>query len=66
MGPVTDFLFARPSFWGGAARVFDLGNTLTEYNRSLTPAQADLVALRSDWRLIAEDMRQAGRTVQAG
>ena len=59
LGPVTDFLFARPSFLGGVARVLDMGNTLTEFNQSLTGAQADAVALRMDWALVGKAMREA-------
>ena len=52
----TSFLFANPSFLEGIARVIDLGSTLDEYNRSLTPEQADYFAIRSDWELIGEDI----------
>ncbi|MBI3970716.1 MAG: hypothetical protein HY332_05455 [Chloroflexi bacterium] len=55
----SDFLFARPSFWGGAARVLDLGNTLTEFNQSPTPDQADCIAMRADWGSIGQDFREA-------
>ena len=49
------FLCARPSFIEGASRVLDIGNCLNEYNRSLTAAQADFLALCADWRLIGRD-----------
>lgn len=64
MGPRTDFLFARPSFIEGMARVLDLGDTLTEYNESLTGSQADLIALRSDWEMVGQDLRTAVETVR--
>ena len=51
----TLFLGARPSFVEGVSRILDLGNTLNEYNQSVTPAQADYLALRSDWRMIGMD-----------
>ena len=51
------FLFANPSFAEGAARIFDLGNTLNEYNRSLTPEQADFIALAMDYQAIGQDLR---------
>ena len=52
-------LYATPSFVEGIARAIDIGDTLTEYNYSETGNLADARALRSDWRAIGEDMRQA-------
>jgi hypothetical protein len=48
-------LFATPSFLEGAARSLDLGDTITEYNSSRTPSEADFLGLRSDWRAVGED-----------
>lgn len=56
MTELTGFLYARPSFLEGMARLFDFGNTLSEYNRSLTGEQADFLALRADWRAAAKDL----------
>ena len=55
---MSDFLFARPSFLGGASRVLDLFGTLQEYNRSLTPEIADQRAMLSDLRAIGADFKQ--------
>lgn len=55
----TDLLFARPSFLAGAARVLDVGGTLQEYNRSLTPEDADAIALYNDFRAIGLDLEAA-------
>lgn len=55
---MSDFLFARPSFVGGAARVLDLFGTLQEYNRSLTPDIADQQAIFNDFRAIGVDLEQ--------
>ena len=52
-------LFARPSFWGGTAMLLDFGNTLFEYNVSLTPGQADYFAMRSDWIAVGNHLRRA-------
>lgn len=52
----TDFLFARPSFLEGWARLFDFGDTLTEFNRSPTP---DACALRQDWLVVGDAIRRA-------
>lgn len=55
----SELLFARPSFLEGMARLFDFGDTLSEYNSSLTPEQADRLAIASDWRAIGMDMWRA-------
>ena len=52
-----DFLFARPSFIEGFARVLDFGDTLTEFNQSVTGEQADLIALTMDWQALGFDLR---------
>lgn len=52
----TTFLFSNPSFLEGLSRAIDLGATLDEYNSSLTPDQADLIAIRNDWEAIGEDI----------
>lgn len=57
----SDFLFAKPSFWSGVARAVDLGATFTNYNISPTEAVADERALRSDWRVVGEDLKKAIR-----
>jgi hypothetical protein len=53
------FLFARPSFWSGMARVVDLGGTLNEYNYSISPRKADYYAIRSDWNVVGDDISEA-------
>ena len=63
MGEMFDLLYARPSFLEGAARILDFGGTLNVYNRSVTPEEADLVALRSDWEALGQDLRVAISTV---
>jgi hypothetical protein len=50
------FLCARPSFIEGMSRILDFGGALNEYNRSLTPEQADYLALYADWRLVGMDL----------
>lgn len=56
-GMNSDFLFARPSFWGGAARVLDLAGVMLEFNQSPTPEQADAIAMRADWQAVGDDLR---------
>jgi len=52
-------LYAMPSFLEGVARSIDIGDTLTEYNDSESGTEADARALRSDWRAVGDDLRQA-------
>ncbi len=52
----TDFLYARPSFLEGMARIADMGGTLNEYNASDDP---DTAALMMDWLAVGRAMRQA-------
>jgi hypothetical protein len=48
-------IFARPSLAEGAGRLLDMGATMQQYNTSKTEAQADIDALRNDWRAVGED-----------
>ncbi len=52
-------LYATPSFLEGVARSIDIGDTLTEYNGSESGTEADTRALRSDWKAVGDDLRQA-------
>ncbi len=58
-------LFAEPTFLRGLAKVLDLGNTLDYYNDSDSPTQADVDALREDWEIIGQDMRDALEEIQS-
>jgi len=55
----SDFLFATPSFLGGMASALDLGSTLTVYNESPTPKDADAMAMASDWHVTGDDIGSA-------
>ncbi|GIK61087.1 MAG: hypothetical protein HND39_01330 [Ignavibacteriota bacterium] len=55
----TFFLFSRPSFIEGIARILDLGSTLNEYNYSESEEEADARALASDWKAIGNDIKVA-------
>lgn len=63
MSHFPPFLFARPSFLEGCGRVLDFGDTLTQFNTSLTPEQADAIALYLDWSAVGNDLRAAVRAV---
>jgi len=55
----TFFLFAKPSFLEGMARVLDIGGTLTEFNRLPTSEEADANAIRQDWEAVGLDLLAA-------
>ncbi|HRV71642.1 MAG TPA: hypothetical protein P5541_06360 [Thermovirgaceae bacterium] len=59
----TDQLFAMPGFFGGMASALDMGNTLTIFNESCTPEEADAMAIRSDWKIVGQDLRSAMQVV---
>jgi hypothetical protein len=62
MGKLTsEFLFARPSFLEGVGRILDFAGSMTEYNQSQSPEEADLRALQADWAILGEDMRTAAQ-----
>lgn len=57
--PVSDFLFAQPSFLAGIGRAFDIGGVFDDYNVRATPAQADARAIAADWQVVGKDLREA-------
>lgn len=59
MSSQSTFLFARPSFIEGVARVMDIGATMQVYNDSKTEKEADLKALKKDWEAVGEDILSA-------
>jgi hypothetical protein len=63
---VSDFLFAQPSFLEGWARLYDFADTLTVFNESPTPQQADYFALRQDWMCVGDDLKSALERVAEG
>lgn len=54
---VFNMLFAEPSFVEGMSRVLDLGATLQDYNFSDTEKEADVKALKNDWRAVGDDLK---------
>lgn len=51
------YLFARPSFFEGVARLVDFSGSLQVYNESESEARADAWALAGDWWAIGDDLR---------
>lgn len=61
----TSFLFAMPSFLRGMARAIDLGDTLTVYNQSRTPEEADALAIKNDWASVGDSLRGSIKKYQS-
>lgn len=61
----SSFLFARPSFIEGMARVMDLGGTMQIYNESKTEEEADSKALKKDWQAVGNDILSAINTYES-
>ena len=59
----SELLFPMPSAWYGLARLLDLGGNFDSYNQRPTPAEADALALYSDWRAVGQDLSIA---IEAG
>ncbi len=55
----SELLFSMPSAWYGLARLLDLGGNFDSYNERPAPAEADAVALYSDWRAVGQDLSAA-------
>lgn len=60
----SNFLFARPSFIEGVSRIFDLGGTLSVYNRCETGEDADCWAIWSDRCAIGSDLQSAAQELE--
>ncbi|MCK4395915.1 hypothetical protein KAW96_04885 [candidate division WOR-3 bacterium] len=52
----STYLFYVPSFFSGIARIFDLGATFNDYNKSDNPSEADYKAIYSDWLMTGKDI----------
>ena len=55
----TRFLYARPSFLEGAARLFDFTGSLNRYNVARSPRAADEAAMWLDWLGVGHDIQAA-------
>ncbi|MBI4257014.1 hypothetical protein HY626_03100 [Candidatus Uhrbacteria bacterium] len=59
---VSNYLFARPSFFEGFSRTLDLTGNFDSYNESRTPEEADIRATVNDWRMVGQDISSAIQT----
>lgn len=66
MNDRTSFLFADPSFSEGVGRLADFSGALNNYNISRTPKAADRRAIRADWEVVGDDLREAGKQLRRG
>lgn len=64
MGNLSSLLFAKPSWVEGASRLADIGGFLDDYNGRPSPADADRLALATDWLATSGDLRNAVRHFQ--
>lgn len=53
------FYYPIPGFLEGLARIMDLGNLLDDYPRVRSASETDTLALRSDWSMVGQDIRNA-------
>ena len=53
------FLFSRPGFLSGVARLMDFSGSLKAYNEHRKPKDADLRAFQEDWRALGFDFHEA-------
>jgi len=53
----STYLFARPSFAEGFARLVDIANSLNTYNQSRNGEKADARAIYEDWKAVGHDVR---------
>ena len=56
---LSEYLYARSSFWEGVARLVDVSGSLSVYNSALTPREADNLALLSDWVVVGDDLKES-------
>ena len=52
----TNFLFPKDSFISGMGSVLNIAGNYFDYNYSKTAKEADLRALKSDWKNVGDDI----------
>ncbi len=60
----TDLL-KYPSFLRGVARLFDFQLKLNKYHYSKSGREADVRALKSDWKMIGSDLTHAIKSYES-
>jgi hypothetical protein len=59
MGDLTENLYARPSLIEGTGRIMDFSDSMSEYNTSESPEEADFTGALADWWAVARYLRQS-------
>jgi hypothetical protein len=59
----TDFLFPKRNVLTGFSNVFSISGETTEFNKSNSGEEADSKAIRSDWEMIGNDLKEAIKKV---
>ena len=60
----TDFLVADSSYLIGAGTVFNISGNFYRFNRAASSAQADALAIRQDFAMIGQDIRDVAETLE--
>lgn len=55
----TDFLLPKRDFWTGFSSVLDIFGTKKKFNTSKSGAEADYKAIRNDWEMIGQDIKNS-------
>jgi hypothetical protein len=55
----TDFLFTTPTFITGGATIFNIAGNFYDYNRSASGEEADCMAIKNDFNIVGNDLKQA-------
>jgi hypothetical protein len=61
----SSLLYSQPSTLEGFARVLDSGGMFDSYNESSSTAEADRLAMASDWYAVSADLLRAIKAYQA-
>jgi hypothetical protein len=52
MNKFSEYLYARPSFWEGVARLMDLSGSLSVYNSTDLAGLSDRLAIENDFKTV--------------
>ncbi|MEZ5006960.1 MAG: hypothetical protein R2753_02280 [Chitinophagales bacterium] len=55
----TDYLFSKSSFLDGLGSIFNISGNYYNFNYSKTEEEADSKAIKNDWGVVGDDIREA-------
>ena len=61
---VTGFLFSTPNFISGAGTVMNIAGNYYDFNSSETGLEADAMAIKNDFNMIGQDMKDVLNTIK--